>query len=169
MCGIAGWLDQRPIDRGLLTRMTRSLAHRGPDGEGISIFQGGHAGFGHRRLAILDLGPSGDQPMEHQGHFLVHNGEIYNFRELRRMERNREIAYRGDGDAEVLLHELIAQGGDALADLEGMFAFAYFDPRDRTLLLARDRLGIKPLYYWERNGMFLFASEPKALLVHPAV
>ena len=169
MCGIAGWIDERPIDREILRRMTRSLAHRGPDGEGIAVFAGGAAGFGHRRLAILDLEETGDQPLELAGHRLVQNGEIFNFRELRRADRRRDLPYRGTGDAEVLLHALIARGRAALEALEGMFAFAYFDPRDGSLLLARDRIGIKPLYYFEKGGTFLFASEPKALLAHPAV
>ena len=169
MCGIAGWIGRERIDREVLVRMTRSLAHRGPDGEGISIFSGGRAGFGHRRLAILDLGPTGAQPVERDGHFLVHNGEIYNFRELRAAERNRRFEYRGAGDGEALLREIASRGCAALSDVEGMFAFAYFDPRDESLLLARDRLGIKPLYYFERGGTFLFASEPRALLQHPDV
>ncbi len=169
MCGITGWLSEERIDRDVLLRMTRSLAHRGPDGEGISVFSGGCAGFGHRRLAILDLSPAGAQPVERDGHYLVHNGEIYNFRELREADRNRDFHYRSVGDSEVVLHELASRGDEALSDLEGMFAFAYFDPRDRSLLLARDRLGIKPLYYFEKGGTFLFASEPRALLLHPDV
>ncbi|MGH9441619.1 MAG: asparagine synthase (glutamine-hydrolyzing) [Thermoanaerobaculia bacterium] len=169
MCGIVGWVGGKEVDRKILSRMTRSLAHRGPDGEGISIFSGGRVGFGHRRLAILDLGSTGAQPVERDGHVLVQNGEIYNFRELRRADRNRSFEYRGVGDAETLLRELALRGGAALADLEGMFAFAYFDPRDRSLLLVRDRLGIKPLYYFEKGETFLFASEPRALLVHPEV
>ena len=84
MCGIAGWIDERPIDREVLTRMTRTLAHRGPDGEGIAVFAGGTAGFGHRRLAILDLEETGSQPLELAGHRLVQNGEIFNFREIGR-------------------------------------------------------------------------------------
>jgi asparagine synthase (glutamine-hydrolysing) len=169
VCGIVGWIGSERIDREVLSRMTRSLAHRGPDGEGLSIFSQGCAGFGHRRLAILDLGPTGAQPVERDGHFLVQNGEIYNFRELRETERNRGFDYRGVGDSEVLLRELASKGRDALSGLEGMFAFAYFDPRDRSLLLARDRLGIKPLYYFEKGSTFLFASEPRALLLHPDV
>ena len=169
MCGIAGWIDDRPIDAGVLGRMTRALAHRGPDGERIALFADGTAGFGHRRLAILDLSETGEQPLELDGHVLVENGEIYNFRELRRTDRRGDLPYRGTGDAEVLLHLLVDRGPAALEAVEGMFAFAYWDPRDRALLLARDPLGIKPLYWFEKGGTFLFASEPKALLVHPAV
>ena len=169
MCGIAGWLDAKPIDRRVLERMTRSLAHRGPDGEGIAIFDGGAAGFGHRRLAILDLADSGAQPMSLDGHWLVQNGEIYNFRELRADDRRPDLPWRGTGDAEALLHALVGRGHAALDAIEGMFAFAWFDPRERSLLLARDRIGIKPLYWFEKGDTFLFASEPKALLAHPAV
>ncbi|HWC64668.1 MAG TPA: asparagine synthetase B, partial [Thermoanaerobaculia bacterium] len=169
MCGIAGWIDDRPIDAGILARMTRSLAHRGPDGEGVAVFDEGKAGFGHRRLAILDLEKTGAQPLELSGHRLVQNGEIYNFRELRRADRRPDLPWRGTGDAEVLLHTLVERGRAALSVIEGMFAFAYWDPRDRSLLLARDPIGIKPLYWFEKNGTFLFASEPKALLAHPAV
>ena len=169
MCGIVGWLGEERIDRGVLSRMTRSLSHRGPDGEGIAIFEDGRAGFGHRRLAILDPGPTGSQPVEREGHVLVHNGEIYNFRELRRADRNRGFDYRGSGDGEVLLRELSNGGCAALSEVEGMFALAYYDPRDRSLLLARDRMGIKPLYYFEKGSTLLFASEPRALLLHPDV
>src|SRR5574340_187263 len=124
MCGIAGWLDDDPIDRETLRAMTRRLAHRGPDGEGLAVFDHGRAGFGHRRLAILDLAKSGDQPVERNGHFLVENGEIYNFQELRKRESALEFRFQGNGDAEVLLRELMEKGERALADLEGMFAFA---------------------------------------------
>jgi asparagine synthase (glutamine-hydrolysing) len=166
MCGIAGWVDERPILGSLLVKMTGRLAHRGPDGDGIAIFDQGRAGFGHRRLAILDPGENGAQPVERDGHYLVHNGEIYNFRDLRKADQDLSGEYRSDGDAEVLLRQIMRKGPGALSDLEGMFAFAYFDPRDRSLLLARDRLGVKPLYYFEKNGTLLFASEPKALLEH---
>ena len=169
MCGIAGWLDDDPIDRDVLRAMTHRLAHRGPDGEGLAVFDHGRGAFGHRRLAILDLAKSGDQPVERDGHHLVENGEIYNFQKLRERESPLEFRFEGNGDAEVLLRELMEKGEGALAGLEGMFAFAYFDPRDRSLLLARDRMGIKPLYYLERGSLFLFASEPKALLGHPEV
>lgn len=169
MCGIAGWLDEEPIDREILRTMTVRLAHRGPDGEGLAVFDQGRAGFGHRRLAILDLSKSGDQPVERDGHHLVHNGEIYNFEELRERPAALDFRFDGNGDAEVLLRELMEKGERALGGLEGMFAIAYFDPRDRSLLLARDRMGIKPLYYVDRGDLFLFASEPKALLSHPEV
>ncbi|HET7453109.1 MAG TPA: asparagine synthetase B, partial [Thermoanaerobaculia bacterium] len=122
MCGITGWIDDRPVDRGVLERMTRALAHRGPDGEGIALLSDGTGGFGHRRLAILDLSETGDQPIELDGHLLVQNGEIYNFRELRSADRRPDLPYRGTGDAEVLLHLLIDRGREALDLLEGMFA-----------------------------------------------
>ena len=169
MCGIVGWLSPHSIDPEILRRMTRSLAHRGPDGEGIALFDGGRGGFGHRRLAILDPGPTGAQPVEREGHCLVHNGEIYNYRELRSAERNRRFPIVGTGDSEVLLGALASRGTAALGDLDGMFALAYFDPERRKLLLARDPVGIKPLYYFEKGDTFLFASEPRALILHPEV
>lgn len=166
MCGIAGLVDikaRRDIDRGALDRMTRALAHRGPDGEGFYIEPG--LGFGHRRLAIIDE-TGGQQPFTATGGtVLCYNGEIYNFQRLQ-----SEIAASGRtlktrSDTEVLGELLDLRGSDALPRLQGMFAFAAWDPRDETLILARDRLGEKPLYtYFTDDGFLLFASELDALL-----
>ncbi len=166
MCGIAGFVG--PGNRDQLEGMVKLLVHRGPDDEGLFVAPG--IGLGMRRLAIIDL-PGGRQPManEDEGLRVVFNGEIYNFRELRSALIQRGHRFRTQSDTEVLLH-LYEEEGPALVErLRGMFAFALWDAPRRRLFLARDRLGKKPLYYWHRDGLFLFASEIKALLVHPAV
>lgn len=170
MCGIAGLinLDGAPASPTLLQSMTDAIAHRGPDGEGHWIE--GPVGLGHRRLAIIDLSPLAHQPMvsiEHR-YVLIYNGEIYNFRELRAELEAAGFWFRSQSDSEVLLAALSHWGPDALTRLNGMFAFALWDRKDRTLMLARDRYGIKPLYFAQQGGSFSFASEQKALLVNPA-
>ena len=169
MCGIAGLLsrDEAAVRRGMTT-MVAAQRHRGPDGCGYStaVTAAGVLALGHSRLAIIDLSELGGQPMIHQdtGAALVFNGEIYNFRELRRALEHRGIQFRGNSDSEVLLHALLEWGTDALTKLRGMFALALFDPRTETLLLARDPLGIKPLYIGSSGGSLGFASEVRALL-----
>jgi len=167
VCGIAGFVGEG-ADRAPLERMVATLVHRGPDDEGLFAAPG--VGLAMRRLAIIDL-PGGRQPMvnEDEGLRVVFNGEIYNFRELRSALIRRGHRFRTQSDTEVLLH-LYEEEGPALVErLRGMFAFALWDAPRKRLFLARDRLGKKPLYYWHRDGLFLFASEIKALLVHPAV
>jgi asparagine synthase (glutamine-hydrolysing) len=160
MCAIAGFLSPAP-DPGVLDRMTDSLRHRGPDDRGVWIGDG--AALGHRRLSILDLSPAGRQPMVSDRWVLVFNGEIYNHHELRGAR-----AYRGRSDTEVLLGLLDEHGVEAvLPRLNGMFAFAAWDRRERVLWLARDRFGEKPLYYGTSRGIFFFGSELKALREHP--
>jgi asparagine synthase (glutamine-hydrolysing) len=170
MCGIAGILraDGGPVDESLLASMTSVLAHRGPDGQGVSVQ--GPAGLGHRRLAIIDLA-TGDQPMfSGDGTIgVVFNGEIYNFRELRRELEGRGFEFRTTSDTEVLLRAYEAYGVDCLRHLRGMFAFALWDGRRRRLVLARDRVGIKPLVYAWDGRRLLFASEIKGLLQDPTV
>jgi asparagine synthase (glutamine-hydrolysing) len=162
MCGIAGAIRRRPVKRDEMDRMIRAIAHRGPDGEGV--LTAGNVGFGHRRLAIID--PDGSpQPMQTAGgrHWITFNGEIYNYRELA-IELEAQAPLDTHGDTEVLLR-LLARGGEAaLAKLRGMFAFGFYDFDRRRLLLARDHLGQKPLYYWHDGDSFAFASEIKALL-----
>lgn len=166
MCGIAGILnlDGAPASPVLLKRMTDAIAHRGPDGEGQ--FVDGALGLGHRRLAIIDLSPGGRQPMATaDGRFVVtYNGELYNFQELRAELQALGHAFRSRSDTEVLLAAWAQWGAKALDRFNGMFAFAMWDKRERTLTLARDRYGIKPLYYCRHQGSFLFGSEQKALL-----
>ncbi len=166
MCGIAGFIG--PGDRDLLERMAQTLIHRGPDDEGF--WMGPGVGLAMRRLAIIDL-PGGRQPMPNEDGTLrlVFNGEIYNFRELRRDLEHRGHRFQTRSDTEVILHAYEQYGEACVDHLRGMFAFALWDGPRQTLFLARDRLGKKPLYYWQRGGLFLFASEIKALLCHPAV
>jgi asparagine synthase (glutamine-hydrolysing) len=169
MCGIAGYLnfDGQPASPVILKAMTDMLAHRGPDDEG-HLVEGG-LGLGHRRLSIIDLSPSGHQPMASRGGHLVvsFNGEIYNYRELRLELETHGYAFRSESDTEVLLAALEEWGEEALRRLNGMFAFVLYDRRNRSLLLARDRYGIKPLYYTIVGQTVLFASEIKAFLAHP--
>ena len=165
MCGIAGIVEVggRGVDRALLTAMTTAQAHRGPDGDGF-VCRGG-VGLGHRRLAIIDL-VTGDQPMpnDDQSIWIVFNGEIYNYRELRTELEARGSRFRTQSDTEVILRAYEAYGADCVTRLRGMFAFAVLDERARQVFLARDRVGIKPLvYHWDGRRL-LFASELKGIL-----
>lgn len=174
MCGIAGILDvghrNREALKEIAEAMTRTLAHRGPDGSGIWISGEGGCALGHRRLSIIDLTPTGAQPMEsHSGRYCItFNGEIYNFPELREQLASH-TSFRGTSDTEVMLAAFEAWGVAAtLPRLNGMFALAVWDRRYRILYLARDRFGEKPLYYgWTKRGELLFGSELKALCAHP--
>ena len=168
MCGIAGIVttDGSAPDLHRLRRMTDAIAHRGPDGDGHISRPG--FGFGHRRLSIIDLA-GGAQPMTDatDAHWLTFNGEIYNFLELRQAMESRGHQFRTRSDSEVLLQLVAAEGIAALTSLRGMFAFGLWNQRTRQLLLARDRVGKKPLFWFEdRDGLY-FASEIKALLTLP--
>ncbi len=171
MCGIAGIfnLNGEPVSRKLVRRMTDTLTHRGPDGEGHYTDQ--FIGLGHRRLAVLDLSDAGRQPMlSSDGNIVVsYNGEIYNFRELRKELEIKGHEFTSNTDTEVLIHGYEEEGIDFVERLNGMFAFVLWDKRLRTLYLVRDRYGIKPLYFWKDEKTLLFASEIKAMLVHPRV
>src|SRR5438309_4375508 len=169
MCGIAGMLDLsgRLVDDALLRSMTTVIAHRGPDGDDIVCR--GSAGLGHRRLAIIDL-VTGDQPMVSDDGLIriTFNGEIYNFRELRRDLEARGAKFRTESDTEVILRAYEAHGPECVQRLRGMFAFAILDERARRLVLARDRAGIKPLVYaWDGRRLH-FASEITAILEGPS-
>ena len=168
MCGFAGYLEAAARPDALLARMTRALEHRGPDDE--RFHRDGPLALGFRRLSVIDLAGS-PQPMSTPDGDLtvVFNGEIYNFAALRRALQARGHAFRTEGDTEALLHAYREYGVGMLAHLQGMFAFALWDRRTRRLLLARDHLGVKPLYYCASAGAFVFASELKALIEHPAV
>ena len=169
MCGITGIinLDNSPVPLPVLQGMTDAIAHRGPDGEGHWIE--GNVGLGHRRLSIIDLSAAGFQPMVSADHryWLSYNGEVYNFRELRSELEAKGYWFRSQTDSEVVLNALAEWGTKALDRFNGMFAFALWDRKDRTLLLARDRYGIKPLYTSLQNNTFAFGSEQKAILAMP--
>lgn len=171
MCGIAGFLakgDDR-LRQHTLHRMTEALRHRGPDGEGFWTDPNAGIYLGHRRLAVLDLSPAGSQPMVSPSgrYVLVLNGEVYNYGELR-SQLPSPAALRGTSDAEVLLHYIESFGLDAaLRDYEGMLAFALYDRSERQLVLLRDRMGEKPLYYGWIGDDFVFASELRAIVTYP--
>src|SRR5262245_960285 len=164
MCGICGIAGN--IDRDVIERMTASLVHRGPDDGGIEIFPGHALALGHRRLSILDLSPRGRQPMsnEDQSLWISFNGEIYNYRELRDLLGSFRHRFKSETDTETILHLYEDYGVEAFKRLNGMFAFALYDAARERLLLVRDQLGIKPLYYTEANGKLIFGSEIKAIL-----
>jgi asparagine synthase (glutamine-hydrolysing) len=170
MCGITGLFDtraRRPFDRALLQRMNDTQVHRGPDGEGLHLEPG--VGLGHRRLAIIDIA-TGQQPLynEDGSVVVVFNGEIYNFQEVIPELQALGHVFHTRSDTEVIVHAWEAWGEACVDRFRGMFAFALYDSRRETLFLARDRLGVKPLYYaLLPDGTFLFGSELKSLLVHP--
>jgi asparagine synthase (glutamine-hydrolysing) len=171
MCGICGIFHRDSnsrVERSVLAGMNLQIVHRGPDDEGMFI--DGNVGLAMRRLSIIDL-QSGHQPManEDQNLWIVYNGEIYNHRELRDGLESRGHRYRTRSDTETILHLYEEYGADCVDHLRGMFAFAIWNKRDRRLFVARDRLGIKPLYYWHDGRTFLFGSEIKAILAHPGV
>lgn len=174
MCGIVGcWATQGRITPTILEQMSGQLCHRGPDNSGVWLDSGAGVALGHRRLAILDLSEAGYQPMvSHcQRYVIVFNGEIYNHQEIRaELEANLGwVDWRGHSDTETLLTAISMWGLEtALKRVVGMFAFAVWDRHARVLILARDRMGEKPLYYGYQNGIFMFASELKALATHPA-
>src|SRR5690349_356520 len=175
MCGIAGVLGGPKVEAETVLRMTRALAHRGPDDEGVWLDSEARIGLGHRRLSVIDLSLAGHQPMLSPAgrYVLTFNGEIYNFADLRTglEAQGHEVNWRGHSDTEVLLAGFDFWGiKPTLQRASGMFAFAVWDKKERTLILARDRLGEKPLYYGRQRGSggpFLFGSELKALRQHP--
>ena len=172
MCGITGWMRPgREINKELFTSITRTLIHRGPDEEGYYYYdkKDVHLALGHRRLKIIDL-LSGKQPMtnENKKIWLVYNGEIYNFRELKENLIKKGHKFLSHSDTEVIIHLYEEKGINLLEDLNGMFAFGLWDEEKETLFLARDRIGIKPLYYYYNGEDFAFASEIKPFLQIPS-
>ncbi len=171
MCGIVGVfnLNGEPVSPVLLRRMTDAIAHRGPDGEGF--YTDSFVGLGHRRLAIIDLSPAGHQPMVTPDlqYALTYNGEVYNFQELRAELQALGHRFLSKTDTEVVLHAYVQWGPECVQRFNGMFAFALWDKSREELFLARDRYGIKPLYYIFQGNTFIFASEQKAMLPHPSV
>ena len=169
MCGIAGWLGNLPDSAQHASRMAHALRHRGPDAHGIQSWS--EATLIHTRLSIIDLSPTGAQPMANADGTIwtVFNGEIYNHRELRRQLEACGHVFKGRSDTEVLPHLYEEEGGEFVRKLRGMFALAIYDTRARRLLLARDRFGIKPLFYASVPRRFMFASEIRALLKLPGI
>lgn len=170
MCGICGVVGQ--ADEQLIKNMLARIAHRGPDDEGVYIAETStqqRVGLGHRRLSIIDLSAAGHEPMSDAGGsiWLTFNGEIYNFKELRRELEGLGHRFNSKTDAEVIIYAYLEWGRECLTRFNGMFAFAIWDSRDESLFLARDRLGIKPLYYADTPAGFAFASEIKALIAIP--
>ncbi|MEE9271176.1 MAG: asparagine synthase (glutamine-hydrolyzing) [Candidatus Krumholzibacteria bacterium] len=176
MCGICGklvWNDPRGVSEQLVRDMSAVLAHRGPDGSGEHLWNDTTVaiGLGHRRLSIIDLSDAGRQPMSNESGtiWVVHNGEIYNFRELRAELETFGYRFHSKTDTEVIVHAYEKWGTSCVERLQGMFAFAVWDQPRRRLFIARDRVGIKPLYYSARPDSLLFASELKALMQDPTL
>jgi asparagine synthase (glutamine-hydrolysing) len=169
MCGIAGWLGNLPDDENYAGYMVQALHHRGPDAYGIRSWP--DATLVHTRLSIIDLTPAGAQPMSNEDGtvWVAFNGEIYNHRELRRSLEKRGHLFGGHSDTEVLPHLYEEEGPEFVSKLRGMFALAVYDARTRRILLARDRFGIKPLFYAVGNNRLAFASEIRALLELPGI
>ncbi len=172
MCGIFGIVARNTvIPAGVLERGTQSLAHRGPDDSGTVLLRdnaGGSTqiGLGSRRLAILDLSPLGHQPMHDPmtGNWIVYNGEIYNFRDIRNQLQESGTKFVSHSDTEVVLKAYARWGDSCLTLFRGMFAFALWDASRRRLFIARDPMGIKPLYYAQTGSFFIIASEVRSLL-----
>lgn len=172
MCGIVGFISHTMEDgekKRILEGMNSRISHRGPDDDGL--FVEGSIALAMRRLAILDLTPLGHQPMidRNLGYALVYNGEIYNYRELRKELEQENHTFLGGSDTEVVLHAYAHWGYEAFRRFNGMFAMAIWDFREKKLLLARDRVGIKPLFIWQRGRELAFSSELKAILHHPQI
>lgn len=173
MCGITGWIDWKHNlnnEEETIHKMAKSIEHRGPDD--LNTWVSNHAAFGHARLIVVDPA-GGKQPMHRNingaSYTMVYNGELYNTEDIRKELRERGYQFNGHSDTEVLLTSYIEWGEECLQRLNGIFAFAIWDNQKEKLFIARDRLGVKPLFYYEQNGRLLFGSEPKAILKHPDV
>ena len=169
MCGLAGYIDmrnERRADKETIVKMTNKLFHRGPDSAGYFIKE--NVALGFRRLLIIDL-QSGNQPIynEDGSIVLLCNGEIYNYRELKQRLIQKGHIFRTNSDVEVLVHLYEEKGVEFLNEINGQFAFVIYDRKQKTLFLARDQVGINPLHYALIDGVFIFASEIKAILEHP--
>lgn len=167
MCGIAGYVSKKKPTKKIVKKMTDRIAHRGPDSEGFYVDE--KCALGHRRLSIIDLSATGNQPIynENKDIVIVYNGEIYNYVELRDELKKKKHKFYTSTDTEVLVHGYEEWGRNLPKKLRGMYAFAIWDKKKEELFLARDEWGIKPLYYYHKGETFLFASEIKAFLDHP--
>ena len=172
MCGISGIVSTTPIDRAVVESMMMALQHRGPDARGVYLDPTQTIALGHTRLSIIDLSASANQPFySNDGRYVVvFNGEIYNFQQIKKeLSTQHAIPFRTHSDTEVIAEAFAAWGTKMVEKLEGMFAVAIVDRQEHNLFLFRDRVGKKPLYYYQSDGVFAFASEMKSLLKHPAI
>ncbi|ANE52465.1 asparagine synthase (glutamine-hydrolyzing) [Flavisolibacter tropicus] len=170
MCGIAGFVDFRNnSSEEILARMSCAVPHRGPDGQGVYLAQAPTAqiGLGHRRLSIIDLSTSANQPMHYEGLHLVFNGEIYNYNEIRDRLIELGHVFSTHSDTEVILHSWKEWGENGIAQWRGMFAIAIYDETKNEIIFIRDRAGVKPVHYYWKDGLFLFGSELKSIVAHP--
>ncbi|MBM3212277.1 asparagine synthetase B, partial [Candidatus Poribacteria bacterium] len=171
MCGIAGiyYLNNKAVSQVIIKNMCDTMRYRGPDDEGY--FFDNNLALGHRRLSIIDLSSAGHQPMsdDNKSIWIVYNGEVYNFVELRNELINKGYSFKTGTDTEVIIKAYQEWGDDCLNKLDGMFAFAIWDQKKKRLFCARDRFGIKPFYYYFDGSIFVFASEIKGIIQHPGV
>jgi asparagine synthase (glutamine-hydrolysing) len=170
MCGIAGFIDfNKTSTSEVLKNMTNAIAHRGPDGSGYQLFSDSIAtiGFGHRRLSIIDLSETGKQPMQFQHLWITFNGEVYNYQEIKNELQQLGHQFIGHSDTEVILHAFDQWGINCIDKFIGMFAFVIYDTKAQEIYCVRDRAGIKPFFYYHKDGLFLFSSELKSFHQHP--
>ena len=170
MCGISGFIDfNKMSSEDILKNMSGTLSHRGPDGKGffLSDTSAYSVGLAHQRLAIIDLSPGGHQPMNVNHLWITFNGEIYNFKEIKKELQANGHSFKNDSDTEVILFAYKEWGIKCVEKFIGMFAFVIYDTKENELICARDRAGVKPFYYYRNNNLFLFASEIKAFHKHP--
>ena len=170
MCGIAGFIDfKKKTSFEVLEKVTHTLTHRGPDGFGVKDFNFDHfqLGLGHRRLSIIDLSEGGKQPMCFKNHWICFNGEIYNYNEIKKELIHLGHTFESTSDTEVVIHSYVEWGSSCLDKLIGMFAFTVVNTVDNKIFCARDRAGVKPFFYYFKDGLFLFSSELKAFHEHP--
>ena len=170
MCGITGFCDfTKRTEKSTLITMTDILHHRGPDDSGYSYYKNESytVGLGHRRLSIMDLSKHGHQPMKYEQYEIIYNGEVYNFREIREELETYGYLFESDSDTEVILKAYDKWGIESVNKFSGMFAISMYDKKNQKIILMRDRIGKKPLYYSYNNGYFLFASELKSLMLYP--
>ena len=168
MCGLVGVFQKKPVNQKILLKMTNIMAHRGPDDEGIFIDK--NIGLGHRRLAIIDLKPTGHQPMFNEDKTLsiVYNGEIYNFPEIKK-KLEKKHHFISTSDTEVILHAYEEWGTDCVKQFNGMWAFSIYNKKKKEFFVSRDRLGIKPVYWYKDSQKIILASEIKSILEYPGI
>ena len=162
MCGIAGFIDfHKKSTESNIQSMIKPLNHRGPDGEGTSLLKSKNAivGFGHKRLSIIDLSQTGSQPMNFSHLHITYNGEIYNYQEIKKELIELGHYFNGESDTEMILHAYAEWGIKAIERFIGMFAIALFDENTQDVIFIRDRAGVKPLFYYQKNDLILFSSK----------